>query len=190
MARILNALARPWDLPPFLFIVFLALNRILLKQSLNVEESQRFGWSRALPYLAWECLLVFAGAVLFALCIALLLKFIRLENWPKTTLNDLISLALKSQSVYLFAAPIALLWVSLNPWLGASISQNAAQFLKSIFQVSPYVVLFFLLKNKFETFGEIRLLTLTLAPYLLFVGFVIAFLAAIFAAITLILFFK
>jgi len=165
--------------------MLLAVNRIILKTSLGVSPEKHA--SSILPCFAFECFRVFVLAGVFAVSIVLMLKLMRLAARPNASLSGLLALTLKSQAVYLFAAPIALLALSLNPWLSSSIMTQVSQFLKSFFPIATFVALFFLLKKHLPDLGEVRVLVLILAPYLFLVGILLAFLAALAAFLTVLL---
>ncbi|GEM_PF-4041058 len=185
MDRLLRRFAKPWQLPPFLFVLLLGLNRLIFKSAFKLEDKP-VSLMNLVPGFTGECLFAFLIAAVLAISIVVMLKMFPGATGARLPFADILLLGLKSQSFYLLAAPIALAVLSLNNYFNPSLVYDICKFLKGLFPLSIFIALFFLLKQEFKNLSEIRLLGLVLSPYLLFVGFLVAGLAAIVALIALV----
>lgn len=185
MARILNALARPWGLPPFLFILLLGLNRLIWRETIKFDTPRLLTPRNIATQFSGECLNAFFIALLISISVFVLIKLTK--TLADVSFSELLGLSLKAQSFYLLAAPLALVFLNLDEHFSQQVVTNLAQLLKGFLPLTIFATLFFLLKKRLQGLSEIRVLSFVFAPYLLFIGILLATLVAIASLIALVI---
>ena len=170
---ILNYLARPWQAPTWFLVILVALNRWIFKIQLGEQSFPKNGSAAFIDWLMNAGGIISIGAI-GALCMSFTLKLVKKSLSQSIRLNELYTIAIRSQSPYLLAVPLVVILLGVSAVLGPERAQTAARTLKGLLFLAAPLALFFLLKARFKELGEINLILLVLAPYVVLAVIAIA----------------
>lgn len=167
MTQALRWIAKPWEGPTWILIIFLAVNRWFLSMQFGTATGN-LGLDNGVSQFVFSMFKVLSVSLVISLCMSMMLRLV--GKTERLELADLFEISLKAQSPYLLAVPLALAAMGLSAYLSAEQTTSFVKFLKGLLSFSMFCVLYAMLRKRLSGLGELKLITVLFSPYLFFLA--------------------
>ncbi|MBI4370367.1 MAG: hypothetical protein HY547_09080 [Elusimicrobia bacterium] len=169
----LASLGRPWQAPQWALLTLIGLNRFIMEQALGLHAAGEVFRVQSLWRLAQLIFGSYILAFMMALCMTVTSRILRMARMEDILFNEFLPLSITAQSGYLLAAPLSLVIMGAGEFFGAAGRVALmGRALAAVLALSIPPVLFVAIRRRIPQVSESAAMTLTLAPFLFFLGFI------------------